>query len=170
MTNVKSRIGTTTNLPQGATNDLLVISFPGGFPESQLKFNIDDTPRKITGIQKVAQLFLKILFTSVGSNVIYPSQGTNFQLLTINANITTNDTIFISELNSEIKSAEGQVKAILNTNGSDTASQLDSITVLGLDVGNEAVVLYLRILTKAGAQAQISVPFPQLDLNLNGDR
>lgn len=167
---IKSRIGTSSNLPQGATYDILMITFPDGFPESQLKFDIADTPRKVTGLQKVAQMFLKILFTSEGSNVLYPKQGTRFSELTVNANITTNDTIFLAELNSQIKIAEGQVKAILNTRGSDLASQLESMSVLGLDVGNESVVLYLRMLTKAGAQAQIAVPFPELDLDLNGDR
>lgn len=169
MTITRSRIGTPSNLPQGATHDLLMISFPGGFPESQLKFNIDDTPRKITGIQKVAQTFLKILFTSKGSNVLFPSQGTNFSNLTVHANINSDDTIFLSELTSQINSAESQVKSILNTQGSDPASQLETMTILGLDTGKESVILYLRMVTKAGAQAQIAVPFPELDLNLNGD-
>lgn len=162
------RLGTLVNLPQDGTYDLLVIKFENGFPEGLLKFDIDETPRKITGLQKVAQFFLKILFTSTGSNVLYPSQGTNFQSLTINANLLENDNVFTAELLSEIQSAEGQTKRILNI-GADVASHLDSITVLGLDTSTESVVLYLRLITGAGARAQVAVPFPELDLKLNGD-
>jgi phage baseplate assembly protein W len=162
-----TRIGTQVNLVQDALYDLLLIKFEDGFPEGLIKFDIDETPRKITGIQKVAQTFLKILFTSTGSNVLAPTQGTNFPLLTNNANITTEDTVFIAELASEIRSAESQVKRILNI-GRDLASQLDTVTILGLDLSSDAVV-YLRIVTKAGARAQVAVPFPELDLKFNGD-
>lgn len=166
MTVANKRLGTYTNLPTGATYDLLMVQFPDGFPQSAITFDIGDTPRKITGIQKVAQMFMKILFTSRGSNVLYPNQGTNFPTLTINANISTNDQVFISELSTEVRSAESQVKGIMNTASSDSASQLQSITILGIDLISDALTLYLRILTKAGANAQISIPFPELDLPL----
>jgi hypothetical protein len=162
-----SRIGTPTNLPQGATYDLLLISFPDGFPESQLLFDIDMEPRKVTGVQKVAQMFLKLLFTSKGSNVIHPDQGTYFTSLTVNANKITSDSVLASELQSCITDATSQAQYILNTTDSDAASQLASITVLGLDVGTESVVIYLSMLTNAGAQAALAVPFPQLDMNFS---
>jgi hypothetical protein len=163
----QSRIGTSTNLPPFAKYDLLIIKFPGGFPQSQLLFDIDDTPRKVTGIQKVAQMFIKILFTSLGSNVLYPSQGTLFPLITVNANISTTDTIFVSELTSQIRSAENQTMNILNNVRGDPASQLESVTVAGLNTGKESIIMYLRLVTKAGAQAQVAVPFPTLDLPIN---
>ncbi len=166
----KSRLGTPTNLPEGGTHDILLIEFPDGFPEGRISFDLGDTPRKITGIQKVAQLFLKLLFTTVGSNILYPTQGTKFQTLTINANNLANDTIFATELISEIKSAESQAKYILNTSKTDPASQLQEVTVLGLDTSTEAVVMYLRLITKAGALAQVAVPFPQLDMVLSEDK
>jgi phage baseplate assembly protein W len=163
-----TRLGISTNLAQGGLNDLLLIKYGDGFPEGLLDFDIDDTPRKVTGIQKVAQMFVKILFTSLGSNVLSPNQGTNFPTLTVNANITEDDSVFMADLVTEIRSAESQVKRILNI-GTDVASQLDSVTILGLDTGSESVTIYLRILTKAGAKAQVAIPFPQLDLKLNGD-
>lgn len=165
--NFNSRIGTTSNLPQGATYDLLLISFPNGFPESQLLFNIDNEPRKVTGLQKCAQMFLKLLFTSKGSNVFYPNQGTYFQSLVVNANKITSDSTLTANLNDAITDATSQAKYILNTTGSDPASQLSSIILLGIDVGTESIVMYLSMTTKAGANASIAVPFPELDLNFS---
>lgn len=161
-----SRLGTIYNLPQDGTYDLLMISFENGFPEGLLKFDIDETPRKITGVQKVAQMFLKLLYTSQGSNVLSPNQGTNFSSLVNTANITDGDSVFNAELTTEVKSAESQVKRIMNV-GADLASQLDSITILGLDTSRESVVMYLRLITAAGARAQVAVPFPELDLKLS---
>ena len=105
----------------------------------------------------------------MGSNLLYPNQGTNFPNLTINANISSTDQVFMSSLTTEILSASDQTSAILNTSDSDPASQLDSVTIVGMDVGQDNALMYLSVLTVAGAQAQISVPFPQLDLNLSGN-
>jgi len=166
--NYNTRIGTPQNLPSGATYDLLMISFPGGYPQSQLKFEIADTPRKITGIQKVAQTFVKILFTRKGSNVIFPDQGTYFSDYVINANrVETSDTTLTSDLVEQINDAQSQCQYILNTSGSDTASQLKQVQLLGTDVGTDSIVIYMRIITNAGAMASISIPFPQLDLTLS---
>lgn len=163
------RLGTNSNLPTGATYDLLLIGFPEGFPTGIITFEIGMDPKKITGIQKVAQIFLKILFTSAGSNVLYPDQGTNFQVLTVNANVVANDTVFTAELVNEINSAIKQTQGILNGASTDLASQLQSIDIIGLDVSQEAVVMYLRLITMAGAFAQVAIPFPELDLALNGN-
>jgi phage baseplate assembly protein W len=161
-----SRIGTTSNLPTGATYDLLLISFPDGFPQSQLTFTIDNEPRKVTGVQKCAQMFLKLLFTSKGSNIISPNQGTYFSNYIKQANKIGSDNTLTSEIQAQVRDATSQTQAILNVSGSDTASQLASITVLGLDVGDESIVMYLSMVTKAGVTASIAVPFPQLDMVL----
>jgi phage baseplate assembly protein W len=161
-----SRLGTTYNLPKDGTYDLLMIDFQNGFPEGMLKFDINETPRKITGVQKVAQMFLKLLFTSQGSNVLSPNQGTNFSMLINNSNISEQDSVFLAELNYEVRSAESQVKRIMNI-GADLASQLDSITILGLDTTRESVIMYLRLITAAGVKAQVAIPFPELDLKLS---
>lgn len=165
-----SRIGSVANLPTGATYDLLMISFPGGFPQSQLVFEIADTPRKVTGIQKVAQTFLKILFTRKGSNVIYPNQGTYFSDYIVNANrVESTDTLLISNLTEQITDAKSQCKSILNVSSNqDLASQLKDVQLLGVDVTLESVVIYMRLITMAGAMASVSIPFPQLDMVLSG--
>ena len=162
-----TRLGTPSNLAVGGTYDILLVGFPDSFPEGSITFTIDDNPKSITGIQKVAQLFLKMLFTTQGSNVLYPTQGTNFGALVIQANITTSDTLFLSELASEIKSAESQTKYYLNNVNADVADQLDQVNIIGMDLVNDKLVMYLQLLTKAGELAQIAIPFPQLDMALS---
>lgn len=161
------RIGTPTNLPTGATYDLLLLDFPDGYPESQLQFKLNDTPRKITGIQKVAQMFIKTLFTSKGSDVLNPNFGTQFTSNTINANRTGVDRDLYVSIVSDVKDAETQCRSILNTTGSDDASMLDTLSILGLDTGNESVILYVKIKTVAGEVAQVATPFPVLDMTLS---
>lgn len=168
-TTYTDRLGTPTNLETGGTYDLLLVEFPDGFPQGQITFGIGDDPKSITGIQKVVQIFLKILFTTQGSNIIYPSQGTQFGPLTINANVIANDTVFTAELTNEINSAVSQTQAILNGPTYDYMSQLQSVSILGLDVSQDSVILYMSLTTLAGQLAQVAIPFPQLDLVLNGD-
>lgn len=161
--NTNSRIGTASNLPKGGTYDLLMITYPDGFPEGQIKFGIDDTPRKITGVQKVAQVFLKILLTTKGSDVIYQNRGTNFPSYTINANRLDDDAVLRSEIVSTINDAAAQTKAAMNSS-SDPASQLASVQLAGIDVIDEAIILYAQLTTKDGVSAQIAVPFPEVGL------
>lgn len=165
---VNSRIGIAVNLPTGATYDLLLVDHPDGYPESKIDFKLNDTPRKITGIQKVAQIFLKILLTRKGSDVIHDNLGTYFTDYTINANRTGPDRELYIALTHEIRDAEAQTKSTLNTAGSDTASMLQDIGILGIDVSQESAVIYLKISTQAGMSAQVAVPFPELDMKLSG--
>lgn len=162
--NTNSRIGTSTNLPSGATYDLLMITYPDGFPEGQIKFDIDQTPRKITGVQKVAQTFMKLLLTSKGSDVIYPNRGTSFSRYTMNANRTDEIQVLRSELTLAVNDAASQTRIAMNSS-KDPASQLAKVQIGGIDVGEESAVLYVQITTGAGVTAQVSVPFPELGLN-----
>lgn len=164
---ISSRLGTPTNLPQGATYDLLIMSFPDGFPEGKVLFNIDSTPRKVTGIQKAAQVFMKVLLTTYGSDVYHPTHGTQFSNLTMHANKVTSDPLLLTQLQGEIQSATSQSQVILNSSTSDAASQIKSVMLLGSDVGQESLVLYMELTTMAGQQAAIAVPFPQTDMFLS---
>ncbi len=161
------RIGTVSNLPKGASYDVLLITFPDGYPEGKLVFSLDETPRKITGLQKVAQLFLKLLFTSRGSDVIHPNLGTRFTEYTINANRVGLNIDLYNNLVEQVRQAETQVKYIFNVYGASEEDMLESITVLGVDGSKESVSLYMRMLTVAGAEASVSVPFPQLDMKMS---
>jgi hypothetical protein len=161
------RIGISTNLPDGATYDLLLIDHPDSYPEGKIEFKFNETPRKITGIQKVAQYYLKTLLTRKGSDVINENLGTYFTDYTINANRTSGDREFYTALMAQIRDAESQTKSILNTVGSDDASMLQDVGILGIDIATEAAVIYLKITTQAGISAQVAVPFPELDMKLS---
>jgi phage baseplate assembly protein W len=161
------RLGIAVNLPTGATYDILLVDTPAGFPQSKIEFKLNDTPRKVTGIQKVAQTFLKVLLTTQGSDVLNVGLGTRFPEYTINANRTGVDSALYSILITEIRNAEGQTKSILNTLDADDAGQLQEISILGIDILKERIVMYIKLLTVAGALAQVAVPFPQLDMKLS---
>jgi hypothetical protein len=119
---------------------------------------------KITGLQKVAQVFLKVLMTSKGSDPIYPSSGTFFPNLTIGANVSIKDARLLSDLRAAIKDAESQTKEALNVNTSDLTSCLAYVQVLGLETIQEGVFIYLKLGTQAGEEASVAVPFPEFGL------
>lgn len=167
MAGATSRVGTVSNLGANGTYDLLLFSFPDGFPNSQLVFEFGNTPRKITGLEKVVQVFLKVLFTSKGSDPVYSSRGTNFSALTVNANILTTNSLLSSQLVSAIADAASQAQAILNAANTDPASQMASATVLSINVTEDQAMISVSIQTVAGQNAAIAIPFPQLDLPLN---
>jgi hypothetical protein len=111
-------------------------------------------------------MFLKVLFTRKGSDVINFGFGTFFSDYAINSNRTGVDKDLYLAITTEVREAERQSKAILNTVDSDDASQLQKVSILGLDTSKESVTMYLRILTAAGVGAQVAVPFPELDMKL----
>lgn len=161
------RIGIPVNLPEGATYDLLIIDHPDSYPESRIEFKFAETPRKITGIQKVAQMFLKVLLTRKGSDVINFGFGTFFADYTINANRTGVDRDLYVAVTGEIREAERQCISILNTTDADESSQLNKVTILGIDSVKESLTIYLKIETAAGMTAQVAIPFPELDMKLS---
>ena len=161
-----ARIGISVNLPTGATYDLLVVRTPEGYPQGQLRFELEDAPRKITGIQKVAQTFLRVLLTTKGSDVLKRNLGTDLPNMIIGSNRRTDDPKFSIELSSAVRDAEEQCRGILNSSTADRASQLDKIEFLGHELVGDAVSVYLQIITKAGETASIAVPFPELDLKM----
>lgn len=162
-----SRIGTRSNLEDGGTHDLLVMGFANGFPRGYVSFEIGDTPRRITGVQKVVQTFLKILLTSRGSDPIRPNAGTEFTNYVRNANIGTDPEETEMLVRDSIQEAEQQTKATLNSAREDTASQLDSLDILFIETSEDSINVGLKVLTLSGEAAAIAVPFPQTDLFLN---
>lgn len=162
-----SRVGTVSNLGANGTYDVLLFGFPDGFPNSQLTFEFGNTPRKVTGLEKVVQTFLKILFTNQGSDPINPNRGTFFATLIVNSNILNTNAVLTSQIISAVANAASQTSTILNAASTDPASQMASANVLGLNVSEDAVLLSVNILTVAGQNAAIAIPFPQLDLPLN---
>lgn len=161
-----SRIGVAENLPNGSTHDLLLVKVKDAYPEGEVTFEFEETPRKITGIQKVAQVFMKILFTQKGSDVLAPNLGTIFPELCIGANRTSNDSAFLSDVSLAIKDAEAQTKSTLSSLSGDTDSQLDKIEIQNLIVDGDSLSIYVQMFTMAGETASVAIPFPELDLKI----
>jgi hypothetical protein len=159
------RIGTINNLEVGGSYDLLMVKIEGTFPEGKISFGLYDTPMKITGLQKVVQTFLKVLLTTKGSDLFYPSRGTFFPSLTVNANQLTDDNALVSDISDTIKDGSNQVRSMLNVNTVDLSSALDSVEILGIDRIPEGIFLYLQVTTMAGQFASVAVPFPEFGLN-----
>lgn len=161
-----SRLGTVENLPDGSTYDMLLVSVSDAFPVGLVTFKWEDTPRKITGVQKVAQFFMRVLFTQKGSDVINYTFGTNFPELAIGANRQTDDAQFMGAIATCIKDAEGQTRNLLAGRTKDLASQLDKIIIKGLNAEGETLSIYVQIITRAGETASVAIPFPQLDMKI----
>lgn len=160
------RVGTSSNLEVGGKYDLFLMDFSKGFPVGAVDFTMTNTPRKISGIQKVAQTFLSILLTTKGTDVLKPSKGTRFPSLAAYANRVGPNRNVEAEILDEISDAEAQVKYILNTTGSDASNQLNRVQVLAIDAGQESMTMFLHLVTNAGERAQVAIPFPQLDMTL----
>lgn len=160
-----SRVGTASNLETGGTYDLLLIKVNGTYPEGKITFGFYDIPMKITGLQKVTQIFTKVLLTTKGSDPFYPARGTDFPSLTVNANRLMDNNALLSDIADSIKDCESQVRSILNVNTTDSTSALDSVSILGLDNIDEGIIIYLQIKTLAGELASVALPFPEFGLN-----
>lgn len=165
MATTSTRIGTLTNLQPGGQYDLLLIKFVGTYPVGQIGFGFYETPMKISGLQKVSQMFIKILLTTKGSDPIYPQMGTFFSELTIGANQTLDDTLYLSTLNESIQSAAAQTKSLMNAQNTDLSSCLDSVTLAGIDKVEDSIVMYIVINTSDGVSASIAMPFPEFGLS-----
>lgn len=159
-----NRVGTSKNLEQGGSWDLLMVKTEDTYPEGKLTFSFHDVPMKITGLQKVAQIFLKVLMTSKGSDPFYPTRGTKFPSLTVNANMVTSMDVFAAEVRESIEDAATQLRSNLNVNTQDASSTLDSVEILGFDQLTEGMVVYLAMKTGAGETASVAVPFPEFGL------
>jgi hypothetical protein len=160
-----SRIGTPTNLETGATYDMLFVHTPA-FPVGQIEFRLELYPRKITGIQKVAQTLLKIWLTTKGSDLLRPNHGTELNNIIQGGNTWAGDEETNNIIRDTLTDAESQTKAILNNLSSDPASKLSSVQFQGIDNqgrGN-GLSIYAQVVTMAGEYGSISLPFPELDL------
>lgn len=169
-----SRVIKDYNLPDGGLYDLLVVTFPDGFPNSKLGFSVASTEsntmmegvsRRVNGVQKVAQQFLQVLLSRKGSDPLNPTLGTYFPDLIRLGNIYSRGATE-SIVRQEVGDAEKQIQAYSYFKA-DPGERLASVELTRVDVGVNAVSIGLRIMTEAGESAAIYVPFPRLDLELN---
>lgn len=159
-----NRVGVSKNLELGGNYDLLLVKVEGSFPEGQVTFGFYDVPMKISGLQKVAQVFLKVLMTTKGSDPFYPGRGTLLPNVMVGANIVSNDDELLSDIASAVNDASDQVRSMLNVNTTDLTSTLDSVQIAGLDRTDEGWFLALYLTTLAGEGASVALPFPEFGL------
>jgi len=157
-----SRLGISVNLPTGATNDILLVNTPA-FPVGAVTFEYTKpSSLKITGIQKCAQLFLKVLLTTKGSDVIRPTLGTTFSTIATTSNLNNQQ-----ELSHLVESAvQDAASQCVNITAAipDIASQLDRVTITDLTLTTDNVLrISVYMLTKAGEFGSISLPSPLLN-------
>ena len=157
------RIGIPTNLPAGGLYDLNILDFGiQPFPVGQILFDFGTEPTKTTGIQKLAQIYLKCLFTAKGSVPLHPSYGTGFPTFMVGANrpyqTQTQAVVYVKEF-----LQDAQAQGIALTTGNDPATTLVSVTLQGLTMTNDALNLTLYLLSGAGIGASIAIPAPQLN-------
>lgn len=162
-----ARIGLPSNLVTGANSDLLLVQVSDAYPSGAVTFAFNQESRSITGIQKAAQLFLKVLFTTAGTDLLNPTLGTGFSDLVINSNVLASPREFLSNAQTEITKAVSQCIGLNGgLNSVDTASQLQNVQILGINTSNDSIQMYLRLVTVAGDFASVAIPFPQLNLNV----
>ena len=163
-----SRVGNSSNLDDNSRYDLLVFDFQEGYPVGGITLGFGKTPKRITGVQKVSQVFLKTLLTSIGSDVVTYNRGTKFPEYTGTYNLQSTDNSEAKSLVTQaVKRAETQAKSILNVSTEGSSSQLDTVSLVGFDQTSEGVSVQIQILTKAGESAPIALPFTSLGIEVN---
>lgn len=162
-----TRLGTVSNLEADGTYDILLFEFPKGYPNGALNLSFSNSPRRTTGVQKVAQMFTYCLFTTKGSDPIKPNFGTEFTSNALSSNISKDPDLLTRDIIADIRDAERQAKILLNTSNRDKASQLESAGLITVDAKEDGTTVVIRIITRAGEKAAVAVPFPQTNLEFN---
>ena len=159
-----SRLGIDVNLPTNATYDILLVQTPN-FPVGVVTFGYSKpSSSAITGIQKCAQFFLKILFTTQGSDLVNPAYGTDLPNLLIGANANLTSPELSATITNAVKDAVSQCRALLNTTNNDAASSISTVNVLSIDQPTvDTFTIRLQLITLAGETGLISLPYPLLD-------
>lgn len=171
---VGTRIVKDYSLETDGTYDLFTMDLVEGYPNGKVVFSLASTTegsslegisRRVTGVQKVAQLFLKILFTRQGSDPLYPDRGTYISDLIRYGNMHSQGETegFVRQ---EVSSAEEQVKALTYSAGT-AGERLYSAEVTRVDMGLNMVSIGVRVVTEDGEYASVLAPFPRFDMNFN---
>lgn len=163
-----SRVGNLNNLENQSRYDIMIFDFPDGYPVGGINLGFGKTPKRISGIQKVSQVFVKALMTSLGSDVVNNTRGTGFPGFTGTHNIqTTNDSEAVSILTAAVQKAEEQAKSTLNNISEGRTSQLESAQLINVEQKDDYTSVNIRILTRAGETAPIALPFTSLGIQVN---
>lgn len=162
-----ARVGTTNNLEGNSRYDLLAFDFVDGYPIGSIRLGFGSTPKRISGVQKVSQVFTKTLLTSIGTDVVSSGRGTVFPEFTGTYNLTADGREMRSLVEGAVRNAADQAKSILNVPTEGLTSQLESATLIGLTTLDDGVSVQIQLLTKAGEAAPIALPFTSLGIQVN---
>lgn len=163
-----ARIGNTVNLENNSRYDILTYDFPEGYPTGMIALGFGKTPKRISGIEKVSQVFIKTLMTYRGTDVVSSTRGTEFPSFTGTRNLQVSDLTEISaDIRDAISDAESQAKSILNVPTEGLTSQLDSVQIINVDQFEDSTNINVRLITKAGETAPIALPFTSLGLKVD---
>lgn len=158
-----SRLGIAVNLPKGASYDVLLINTPE-FPVGAITFEFSKpTSVKITGIQKCAQFFLKILLTNKGTDLINPVYGTTLPSLIIGTNSNLNSQELIALVTTAVNDAVTQSISLLNDTTNDVASMLRGVNITSISSNSvDSFSINMTLTTMAGETGSIALPTPLL--------
>lgn len=148
----------------GRTIDLLI--FQGvkasGKQPIETAFGLDDGGYICTGVQKVAQTWLSLFMTDLGTVLNKPTRGSSFFQSMRTGRIRVED-----DVSAEFARAAEQVRRTMDLDAVEAGDleadeRLDEALLLDFNLNREAASLYLkiRIVTAAGDSRDIILPIP----------
>lgn len=121
--------------------------------------------RATAGIQKLVQYFLKVLFTTKGSDPMNPGRGTSVFSGITRGNIGDTSQL-TAALRADINDAATQVVS-LTTNFENDDERLQSVDILTILVQDDSVYVAMSLTAKSGTTVAFYAPFPLLDMTVN---
>lgn len=129
-------------------------------PRSILKFKIGRTPSKVRGILKLIQLFLRVLFTTPGSDIFSPRLGAA-ALKAVGSTFGKDQTgAIVSDFIVAVDTASRQ---IVGLQGRDPSLPLDErllaakVRSANFDPSQAALIVSVEVTSQAGTTAQTNV-------------
>lgn len=129
-------------------------------PRSQIKFQVGTTPSKVRGILRLVQLFLKILFTTPGSDIFSPQIGAA-ALKNIGQNFGKDDGgSIVSDFVVAVANTSRQIVAIQSRDPSIPRSErLLSATIVSANfsTAESALIVSVELTSQSGESVQTNV-------------
>lgn len=129
-------------------------------PRSLLKFQVSRVPSKVTGILRLVQLFVKVLFTSTGADIFSPKLGGN-GLAPLGRNFGKDQTGSI--LSDFVVAVDNTAKQIVTVQGRQPQLPLDEkllsakVTSSQFSVDEGAMLTTVELTSQAGRSALANV-------------
>ncbi len=163
-----ARVGNKNNLAAGDTYDVLFFDFQDGYPIGAINLGFGKNPKRISGVQKVSQVFTKCLLTTIGSDVMHDNYGSDFTKYSVGGNSAPSDANKVKyEIDAAVQSAAAQARGVLNVPGASLEAQLERASVISVGSSREGSDIRIQLMTRGGQNAPIAIPFTSLGLKVN---